>query len=227
MKLRHKIFFITLGILGLIGLLVAIWINYRGIVTSFFSYAFDRQTLIDLLRHQGKHNAVLFMALIALGSAIPGIPIAAVAILSGVCFGRWLGFGINIIGIVVGNLLAINILDNFPHKIKQSRFRPLTDRLKNMHHPRIGLSLGYAIPMLPTLLVNYAAIEMHMSFKNKATCILIGSLPVSFLYASGGDAILFGNTKTAVSTLILVILLFGLYEIIRRDQKIIKIRQKN
>ncbi|MFC6175470.1 TVP38/TMEM64 family protein [Companilactobacillus huachuanensis] len=224
MKLWHKILFITLGILGLIGLLFIIWINYRAVVTTFFAYAFDRQTLIDLLRHQEKHNAVLFMAVIAIGSAIPGMPIAAVAVLSGVCFGSWLGFGINIVGTFLGNLLALYILGKFPHKVRKSRFRPIADRLKNMNHPRIGLSIGYAIPMLPTLLVNYAAIEMKMSLRNKAICILVGSLPVSFLYAFGGDALLLGNTKAVITIVILILLLFGLYEIIRRDQRIIKAR---
>lgn len=220
MKLWHKVFFISLGILGLVGLLFAIWINYREVVTTFFAYAFDRQTLINLLRHQGKHNAVLFMAVIAIGSAIPGMPIAAVAVLSGVCFGSWLGFGINIVGIFFGNLLALYILGEFPHKSRPSRFRPIADRLKNMNHPRLGLSIGYAVPMLPTLLVNYAAIEMKMSLRNKAICILIGSLPVSFLYAFGGDALLIGNTKTVVITVVLILLLFGLYEVIRRDQRV-------
>lgn len=226
MKLRHKIFFITLGILGLIGLFYVIWINYREIIETFAAYAFDRKTLINLLRHQGKHNAVLFMAVIAIGSAIPGMPIAAVAVLSGVCFGRWYGFGINIAGIVIGNLLAIYILGSFPHEVRPSRFRPLADHLKNMHHPRIGLSIGYAVPMLPTLLVNYAALEMHLSLRNKATCILIGSLPVSFLYAFGGDELLFGNTKAVIIAVVLVLLLFGLYEIVRRDQRL-KIVQKD
>lgn len=220
MKLRHKIFFITVGILGLIGLFYAIWINYKVVVETFAAYAFDRQTLINLLRHQGKHNAILFMAVIAIGSAIPGMPIGAVAVLSGVCFGNWLGFGINIFGIVIGNLLAIFILGSFPHKARPSKFRPIADHLKNMHHPRIGLSIGYAVPMLPTLLVNYAAIEMHLNLKNKALCIFLGSLPVSFLYAFGGNELLFGNTKAVIITVILVILLVGLYEIVRRDQRI-------
>jgi len=220
MKLHHKIFFITLGLLGLIGLFAVIWYNYREIVETFFAYAFDRKTLINLLRHQGKHNAVLFMAVIAIGSAIPGMPIAAVAVLSGVCFGRWTGFGINVVGTVLGNLFAIYILGRFPHKIRPSRFRPLAVRLKNMQHPRIGLSIGYAVPMLPTLLVNYAALELHMSLRNKASCIFLGSLPVSFLYAFGGDELLFGNTKAVLTTITLILLLFGLYEIIRRDQRI-------
>lgn len=225
MKLRHKIFFITIGLLALIILFAILWLNYRNVVINVFNYALDRKTLINLLRHQGKHNAVLFMAVIAIGSAIPGVPIAAVAILSGVLFGRWIGFGINISGIVIGNLLAINILESFPHKIKPSRFRYLTDKLKNMHHPRIGLSIGYAIPMLPTLLVNYASLELKMSLKNKILCILIGSLPVSFLYAFGGDELIFGNTKAVIIAVVILLLLFGLCEVIRRDQRIVTARK--
>lgn len=226
MKIYHKIIFITLGIIGIVFLMAVIWYQYSDIISTFFAYAFDRQTLINLLRHQGRHNALLFIAVIAIGSAIPGLPIAAIAILSGVCFGRWLGFGVNVVGTVVGNMLALRVLSAFPHKISPTKFRPqITDKLKSMQHPRIGLSIGYAVPMLPTLLVNYAAMEMDMSARNELTCILIGSLPVSFLYAFGGDELLFGNTKNVIITAALVLLLFGLYEIIRRDQR--RIRQKN
>lgn len=123
MKFYHKVIFITLGILGIILFSTMIWYQYSDIIQSFFNYTFDRETLIDLLRHQGRHNAILFIAIIAIGSAIPGVPIAAVAILSGVCFGRWLGFGVNVIGAVIGNMLAINILGSFPHKVRPSRFR--------------------------------------------------------------------------------------------------------
>jgi Uncharacterized conserved protein len=219
MKLRHKIFFVTLGVLGIIILLYFIWVNYQKVIEDFFTYTLNRQMLADLVRQQGKHNAILFMAVIAIGSAIPGMPIAAVAVLSGVCFGRWPGFLVNVIGIVLGNLLAIHILDIFPHKIRPSRFRPLADKLKNMHHPRLGLSIGYAIPMLPTLLVNYASIELNMSLRNKIICIFLGSLPVSFLYAFGGDELLFGNIRDVIIAGIFIVLLFGLYEIIRRDQR--------
>jgi len=114
------------------------------------------------------------MIVIALGSSIPGIPIAPDAVLSGVCFGRWTGFSINVGGIVMGNLLAVYILSSFPHKVQPSCFRPLADKLTNMHHPRLGLSIGYAVPMLPTLLVNYASLEMKLSFQNKALCIFLG-----------------------------------------------------
>lgn len=220
MKLYHKVILITLGILGIIIFSTMIWYQYSDIIQNFFSYTFDRENLIELLRHQGRHNAILFIAVIAIGSAIPGVPIAAVAILSGVCFGRWLGFGVNVIGAVIGNMLAINILGAFPHKVRSSRFRPLADKLKNMHHPRLGLSIGYAVPMLPTLLVNYAAIEMKLSWRNKLICIFLGSLPVSFLYAFGGDELIFGNIKVTIVAILLVILMFALYDFIRRDQRI-------
>ncbi|CAJ2236224.1 TVP38/TMEM64 family protein [Companilactobacillus paralimentarius] len=220
MKFYHKVIFITLGILGIILFSTMIWYQYSDIIQSFFNYTFDRETLIDLLRHQGRHNAILFIAIIAIGSAIPGVPIAAVAILSGVCFGRWLGFGVNVIGAVIGNMLAINILGSFPHKVRPSRFRPLADKLKNMHHPRLGLSIGYAVPMLPTLLVNYAAIEMKLSWRNKLICIFLGSLPVSFLYAFGGDELIFGNIKVTIIAILIVVLMIALYDFIRRDQRI-------
>ncbi|MCM6796805.1 VTT domain-containing protein [Levilactobacillus brevis] len=88
-----------------------------------------------------------------------------------------------------------------------------------MRHPRLGLSIGYAIPMLPTVLVNYTALELRPSFATTFSCIVMGSLPVSFLYAFGGDELLSGNIKTVILAVVLVLLLVGLYEIIRRDQR--------
>lgn len=89
-----------------------------------------------------------------------------------------------------------------------------------MRHPRLGLSIGYAVPMLPTLLVNYAAIEMKLSWRNKLICIFLGSLPVSFLYAFGGDELIFGNIKVTIIAILIVVLMIALYDFIRRDQRI-------
>jgi len=219
MKRHQKIIFITLGLLGILGMLALLWGTYHVAIQSFWNQTFDRQRLIDLLRHQGKHNAVLFVAVIALGSAIPGLPIAAIAVLAGVCFGRWPGFAINVVGIVLGTLLAIQLLSHFPHRVQPSKLRALTDRLKTMRHPRLGLMIGYAVPMLPTILVNYAALELHLGLRDRVICIFIGSLPVSFLYAFGGDELLSGDTKTAVVAIVLAAVLIALYEVIRRDQR--------
>jgi hypothetical protein len=103
MKLRHKIFFITIGLLALIILFAILWLNYRNVVINVFNYALDRKTLINLLRHQGKHNAVLFMAVIAIGSAIPGVPIAAVAIYQA----YFLDVGLDLVSTFLESLLVI------------------------------------------------------------------------------------------------------------------------
>ena len=136
MKLSHKIILITLGLLGLVGFLAWLWVDYRGVLQTFWTQAFDRKRLMDLLRDQGSHNAFLFMAVIALGSAIPGMPIAAVAILTGVCFGRWPGFAINVAGIFLGNSLALSVLSRSPHKVQPSR--PVSD-------PHLTLPTSYPL----------------------------------------------------------------------------------
>ncbi|QOP51850.1 VTT domain-containing protein [Levilactobacillus brevis] len=218
---RYKYWLIGLGIVGLVALLSWLWIDYRTTGTTILATHFnrDRAVLINQLRHQGRHNAIILVAAIAIGSAIPGVPISAIAILSGIFFGRWPGFVINLTGITLGNLLAIYLMIQFPKRSKPSRFQYLTDKLKTMRHPRLGLSIGYAIPMLPTVLVNYTALELRPSFTTTLSCIVMGSLPVSFLYAFGGDELLSGNIKTVILAVVLVLLLVGLYEIIRRDQR--------
>jgi len=46
------------------------------------------------------------------------------------------------------------------------------------------------------------------------------------LYAFGGDELLFGNIKAVIVAVVLILLLFGLYEIVRRDQRI-RVAQKD
>jgi uncharacterized membrane protein YdjX (TVP38/TMEM64 family) len=225
MKLRYKASVILIAAFGLVGLLLWLWLDYRTVITQFFTHHFDQATLIQQIREQGSHNALILIIALALGSAIPGVPIAAIAVLAGVCFGRWPGFLINIAGIVAGNLLALELLGKLPQKPQTGRLAVVAAHLQHVRHPRLGLTIGYAIPMLPTALVNYTSTKLNMGFYNQLLCIVLGSLPVSFLYAFGGDALLQGHLGHVLLALGIVLLLFGGYEIIRRDQRREKVDQ--
>lgn len=50
-----------------------------------------RVMLTKMIRDHGAKDFLLLMMVIALLNAIPGMPIAAVCILAGVCYGPWFG----------------------------------------------------------------------------------------------------------------------------------------
>ncbi|MCG4607391.1 hypothetical protein L0O74_13780, partial [Bifidobacterium longum] len=63
-----------------------------------------RVMLTAMIRDHGAKDFLLLMLVIALFNAIPGMSIAAVCILAGVCYGPWIGLLISWSGNILGNL---------------------------------------------------------------------------------------------------------------------------
>ena len=62
-----------------------------------------RVMLTAMIRDHGAKDFLLLMLVIALFNAIPGMSIAAVCILAGVCYGPWIGLLISWSGNILGN----------------------------------------------------------------------------------------------------------------------------
>ena len=54
-----------------------------------------------------------------------------------------------------------------------------------MRHPKIGVMLGYMIPVIPSSMVNFAADAMKLPLQQIVMSIVIGVIPSSVLYACG------------------------------------------
>lgn len=65
-----------------------------------------------------------------------------------------------------------------------------------MRHPKIGVMLGYMIPVIPSSMVNFAADAMKLPLQQIVMSIVIGVIPSSVLYACGGEALFHGYNKT-------------------------------
>lgn len=62
-------------------------------------------------------------------------------------------------------------------KIKTSR---LLTALTDQQHPLIGLTIGYMIPVIPSVLVDYAGVRMKLDRGHFLLMIAGGMLPTSF-----------------------------------------------
>lgn len=55
-----------------------------------------------------------------------------------------------------------------------------------------GILAGYMMPMFPSFIVNYVSVHLKLSVSTAISCIVIGMVPTSFIYAFGGNAIFEG-----------------------------------
>ena len=79
--------------------------------------------------------------------------------------------------------------------------------------------LGYMIPIMPTILVNYHVAETKLSWRKLLLYITIGVAPSSFVYALGGDAVVAGNLKRIVVLLVIVAVVYLVVTYLKRRGK--------
>ncbi|MFK5676135.1 MULTISPECIES: TVP38/TMEM64 family protein [unclassified Ligilactobacillus] len=147
--------------------------------------------LRQLLRHHGPVSAVILILLTAAMTAVPGVSSSIVCVFNGVAYGPIIGFLMNIIGMALGNGGVIMTLDRLPAQDK-SRSRI---NLQATGYPGMTAMLGYMIPVIPSVLVSYAAVKARLQISKIIMAVVGGSLPTAFLYAFGGDALLRGNYR--------------------------------
>lgn len=201
-------------LIALLGLVIGLFYlsfflyRYRDNLSAFFNL---EQQVLSLGRQFSSANAVNFCVLIlltALGSAVPFLSNAVLAVFNGVVFGPWLGLLMNLIANSLGNFLALKILSKITIIEREKSFSEKLDFLKKIDNPYLAISLGYMVPIFPTLLVNYLVIELDFPLKKWWPCVLVGVFPTSCLYAFGGDAILKGNIKRVFILLVLALLVY-------------------
>ena len=137
-------------------------------------------------------------------NAIPGLSNAVICVFVGLCYGPWIGLLVNWAGNILGNCAVAALLSHvkLSHKFKQNK---ILDSLTHYRHPALGLTVGYMVPIIPSVLVNYACATMKIPRKNFILMVAVGMFPTSALYAFGGDALFKGNYTRL---LVIVVLIF-------------------
>jgi uncharacterized membrane protein YdjX (TVP38/TMEM64 family) len=95
----------------------------------------------------------------------------------------------------------------------------LLTELNHSAHKKLRLIISFMVPIIPSIIVNYACAQEKMNLKQFLPLVIIGMLPTSFLYAFGGDAIFRGNIKRLVVDVVLILAVVCCYRIIMRNNK--------
>lgn len=177
-----------------------------------------RGALLHLIRSHGIRDLLFLLVTIALMNAIPGLSNSLICIFVGLCYGPWIGMLVNWGGNVLGNCLVAGLLNHvkISRHFTENRF---LQALMHHRHPWLGLTVGYMVPIIPSVLVNYACVKTHVPRHQYLVMVIVGMLPTSALYAFGGDAIFQGNFKRLAVIGGLVIALFLLVLLIRDSRK--------
>lgn len=210
-----KIWRLLLCIIGIviIGLLIReLLIYFNNDIDLFIKFNKHYQHLFwnDIRAHQDQPaTLVLVMSLLVAMAAVPGFPVSAICILIGAIYGREMGFGINLVGIVLGNLVTYTILGKLGlSKFIQHHDGRVIRNISKMKYPAVGLAIGYAVPIIPTIFVNFSAAKLKLRLRNVILSMIAGSLPAAALYATGGDFLNRGNFKIGLITIFCICILF-------------------
>lgn len=88
-----------------------------------------------------------------------------------------------------------------------------------MKHPKIGVMVGYMVPVIPSSVINFAPMTLNLQIRDIILSIVIGVIPSSILYACGGEALFHGYSKTALLLVASVLILTLLVVIIYKDRR--------
>lgn len=213
---------IALGILLILFLGYHLYLEYQSDIHLLIDPKANEQQLLHSVRSHGLSAAVILILLMGIMCAIPGVPTAVIGVIVGLSYGPFLGALINIVGNASGNILAISLMQHLKlvdHSKKSNRW---VKAIHSMKHPKIGIMVGYMVPIIPSSVINFATTTLNLQVREILMSIIIGVIPSSVLYACGGEALFHGYSKTALlliaSVLILTLLIVVIYKDHRKKQ---------
>ncbi|KRL96288.1 TVP38/TMEM64 family protein [Limosilactobacillus equigenerosi] len=217
---RHWLLALAIGLIIMMLALVIhdFWPEIQLLLHPSESHQQDLRTLIN----EHKWRDLLFLyVIITLMSAIPGLSNSVICIFVGLCYGPILGILINWFGNMSGNWVVAALINKIqlPAKWQDS---PRLNKLRNAQHPALALTLGFMIPIIPSMIVNAACVEQNIPRPTYLLMVAAGVFPASVLYAIGGHALHKGALIEAGIYLAIIILLVLLS---KRLESLIKARR--
>ena len=150
MKTLRRLLLYILAISVILLLLYGLYHHFENEIQLFVhsSKETQQQNGQQLLRSIRQHQhdpfvLAIVIALIAVMTAIPFMPISIICIAIGAGYGGLIGGLINVIGISLGNLAVIGVFQvtGLSRKIAAHDSR-IIDDIAKMHHPLWGLTIG-------------------------------------------------------------------------------------
>ena len=179
----------------------------------------DEAVMVEFIYSHGFRGVPILLGMLILQVVIPFIPSPAIQLLTGLCYGVWLGMLINIIGIVMGNTLVFltirqsrSLLASFFKKKRTARGFLNIENLSRLKNPEHIVFFCFLIPGFPNGIAPYIFAQTKIPFHKYIIATILGSIPSTFLSTFLGDRISQGNHVTAIiiGSILVLVLIFVL-----------------
>lgn len=201
------ILFILVGILGLL-LLYKLYLSYLPelrLLTHFDHH--NEELLVKMVRSHGIEDLAFLFILNAACVAIPGLSNGIFCVLNGILYGPAIGFIVNWISDILGQVLLMECLRKL-YDIKNMSNSRIYKLLTSQKYPMIALTIGYLIPFIPSATVSYVNVMINKGNRKKQSIpIVVGVAPMAYLYAYGGDSILHLDSSRIIKSVIIFVVL--------------------
>lgn len=211
-------FLVLFGVVLVLGYFILYVIGHWELLARFWESNSQAEInrVISQLRHKTILNFVVLVILTAVTAAIPFMSNAVFAIFNGVVYGPYIGFGMNLLGNVLGNFIFIKLLNVVDITDSENKLKKRFSGIQALENKNYGIILGYMIPVVPTILINYHVAEEKLPWRKWLLYVTIGVAPSSLIYALGGDAVIAGNVRRLIVLGVIIALGYVLVTVIRR-----------
>lgn len=174
-------------------------------IRQFGSPEFIREVILGF----GGFGFLVFIALVTLAVPLP-IPSGPAVLTGGYVFGTLSGFGLSLLGMVLGSTMAFYIA--------RLTGKKLLAKLVDAHHLRhfnkvfkkrgwIAVLISYAIPVFPSDFVSLFLGITKMKYRTFISLVLIGHIPRVLIVSSFGSDLHSGLNIITLITLLIVVAL--------------------
>ena len=195
----------------MLSIAAAMVIGLFPLLKEVIANAGDENNMVQSIDAYGLKGVPLLICLQAFQIIIAFLPAAAIQILTGLCYGVWLGVCINLVGSILGNIIVFTAVRQFRSlfstlfKRKKGRKGLLSaEKLARLKKPEMVAFFLFLIPGIPNGFVPYVFAGTDISLRKYLLAVAAGSIPATFLCTFLGDRWSKGSHTTAVVIAVVV-----------------------
>jgi len=205
-----------------IGLIAILAIELLPLVKEVVANAGDESKMVNYIGAYGAKGVPVLVALQVLQVIVAVIPAAAIQILTGLCYGVWMGTLINLVGCVFGNILVFiamrrmkkllaPLLNRVRREKKQKNFLS-SSRFSRIKRPEMIVFFCFLIPGIPNGIVPYVFSETGIPLSRYIIAVAAGCIPSTLICNFLGNSVSKGDYTITViiAGVVVVIVLIAL-----------------
>lgn len=206
-KVRRKIITAIIFVLLLAGLLALLFSgDNKQLIHDIFSGA-PADQIWGQVRSLGWQGMVVFGAMSMLQVVLTFLPAEPVQVLAGVCYGMWVGVGICMVGVVVGNTIIYILYKVYGNRLSeyfQKKIEVDFEVLASSKRVALMVFILYFLPAIPYGLICFFASSLNMKYHKYIVLTTLGAFPSVCIGVGLGH--LASNTSWIVSVIVLAVL---------------------